>query len=135
MRLLFLACALLLAGCAALDEVSLPRPTAVPVLARLPSVTPAPPTPTDPPPTPTPIPTATPEPIAATVRVGANVRSGPGTSFEIVGVLNEGERVGLLAASDAWYHVQSGDLDGWMIDEVLLLPEDTSLVPTVTPAP
>jgi hypothetical protein len=43
--------------------------------------------------------------------------------------------VALLGLSEAWYHVRSGELEGWMLDEVLLLPEDTSLVPTVAPAP
>src|SRR5262245_45260561 len=91
--LLTIAATALLSGCAALAEIKLPRPSPVPTLARLPTVTPAPPTPTNPPPPPTatPVPpTPTNEPIQAVVRVGANVRGGPGLTFEIVGTVIEG---------------------------------------------
>jgi hypothetical protein len=130
----------LLAGCEALAEVNLPRPTPVPLLARLPTVTMLPPTPTPLPPSPTatpPAPDPTAEPVPATVRVGANVRSGPGLDFEIVGTVWEGSEVLLLGVSDDWYMVRvSEELSGWMINEVLLLPEAIeNLVPTVQPAP
>src|SRR5262249_1977142 len=132
--LIMLAAILLLTGCAALAEIELPRPTAVPTLARLPSVTSVPPTATNLPATPTstPLPpTPTSEPVMATVRVGANVRSGPGLSFDVVGTVQEGAEVTLLSVSNDWYQIRYSDtLSGWMLNEVLVVPEDAApLIP------
>jgi hypothetical protein len=132
--------AALLAGCASLAEVELPRPTPVPLIARLASVTPALPTPTDLPPLPTLTlspPTPTLGPVLAAVKVGANVRGGPGTTFEIVGVVTEGAEVTVLGSSAAWYLVEApGGVSGWMINEVLELPAGAKTrVPTVNPQP
>lgn len=69
-----------------------------------PSLTPLPPTPTQ---TPTPSPTTTPRLIAGTLKVQVNVRSGPGTSYDSLGLLNAGQKVDLLAqnADGTWYEL------------------------------
>lgn len=135
----FIVFALLLTGCGSLADVQLPRFTPVPTLARLPSVTPAAATPTDPPPLPTltTTPAATAVPVVAKVRVGANVRSGPGTTFEIVGIVGVGKNVALLGVADDWYKVRTADdVVGWMIGSVLTIPEDAAAqVPRIQPTP
>ena len=127
----------LLTSCAAVADVQLPRFTPVPTLERLPSVTPPLPTATDQPPLPTLVPTlaATAVPVLARVQSGANVRSGPGTTFEIVGVVAAGKQVALLGVADDWYKVRTAnDVTGWMFGGTLTLPEgaETS-VPHIQP--
>jgi uncharacterized protein YgiM (DUF1202 family) len=116
---------------------SLPaRPSPVPTLARLPSVTPVTPRPTAPP-TPTPIivVTPTPRPLFGTVTRPANVRSGPGTEFGIVAVQDAGDTVVLERRSGDWYRVRTAEgLDGWMSGTVLeIAPETSAAVPEGAP--
>ncbi|GAB4433651.1 MAG: hypothetical protein OHK0015_22600 [Chloroflexi bacterium OHK40] len=133
---LLAAVALVLSACAELEAALPPRPSPVPTLARLPTVTPVTPRPT-PPPTATALATVTPTPLAlvATVAVGANVRAGPGVGFAIVGVLDAGVTVGLAGRQGDWFQIDAPDgTRGWMAGQVLMIdPATNAAVPTATP--
>jgi hypothetical protein len=129
--------ALAMLGACADIAASLPaRPTPVPTLARLPSVTPVTPRPTAPP-TETPAPAATPTAVAltGTVTTGANVRAGPGVEFAIVGVLGPGDEVTLEGREGEWYQISTPDgLEGWMSGAVLEIdPAINAAVPQAMP--
>jgi SH3-like domain-containing protein len=131
-----------LAACGDLgDAAYLPQPSPAPTLARLATVTAAPPTRTPaatatPAAAPTLLPTATPEPIFGVVLVGANVRAGPGTEFDAIAIVNQGEEVRLRSLLGEWYEVElAGGQVGWMLGQLLLVDEArAALVPTATPA-
>ncbi len=127
---------LLLAACGNLLAALPERPSPVPTLARLPSVTPITPSPTRPP-TATPTVTPTPTPLRAQAARNANVRAGPGTDFAIVGALAIGDQVTILGRSDDWYELTGPDaLTGWVAASLLTIdPVTADAVPTVTPAP
>ncbi len=132
----FVAALLGLVACGDLASALPARPTPVPTLARLPSVTPVTPSPTRPP-TVTPVLALTPTavPLRASVAVGANVRAGPGTDFAIVGVLAPGDEVQLLSRSGDWYEVIGpGQVSGWMSGLVLTIdPATDAAVPASSP--
>lgn len=121
-----LSMVLLLAACGDLAEALPERPSPVPTLARLPSVTPVTPSPT-PAPTLAPTLTPTPRPLVATVARAANVRGGPGTDFAIVGVLEGGATVTLLQRRDDWFVIEAGELEGWMFRDLLEIDPATEL--------
>lgn len=124
-------------ACADLSSALPPSPSPVPTLARLPSVTPMPPAATPSrTPTLTPIiPTATPEPLFGTVLNNANVRAGPGTSFAIVTVVNEGDQVQLSGQTAEWYQVVTETkINGWIFAQILQVdPATAEAVPQVEP--
>lgn len=133
-----LAGAALLAGCGDLSGALPPRPSPVPTLARLPTVTP-------PRPTLTPLPTIPPivlsptsqpsvELLAIVVR-NANIRSGPGTDYAIVGVAEEGMSITLRGIRDSWYAISTADgVEGWMSETVLEIdPQTAEAVPLASP--
>ena len=125
-----------LGACANLATTLPARPTPVPTLARLPSVTPVPPIPTTLPATPTvPASTPTPEPPVGRVAVAANVRAGPGLEYAVVGGLTAGAPVSLLGRFDTWYRVQGpGEVRGWMASQVLEIdPAIAAMVPETRP--
>jgi hypothetical protein len=124
---------LLLAACGDLEAALPERPSPVPTLARLPSVTPITPSPTLAP-TLTPTLTPTPRPLLGQVARAANVRGGPGTDFPIVGTLEAGATVTLLRRRDDWFAIEYVDTPGWMFRELLELdPETERLVPLDLP--
>ncbi|WP_040207840.1 SH3 domain-containing protein [Neobacillus jeddahensis] len=49
------------------------------------------------------------------------VRSGPGTSFRIVGLLNEGQEVTVLDQNEYWYKITSTFGDGWVVKDFLTI--------------
>jgi hypothetical protein len=131
---LALFAALLLSGCGDLSGALPPRPTPVPTLARLPTVTPPRPTVTPFPTVIPPSPTITPETAAtllATVVRNANIRGGPGIDFTIVGIATEGDTITLRSARDGWYAITTNDgLEGWMSETVLEIdPQTAEAVP------
>jgi hypothetical protein len=119
-----LSCVLFLTACVDLVAVVPERPSAVPTLARLPSVTPVTPSPI---PSPTPIPalTPTPEPLVALVISPANIRGGPGTDFPIVGILDVGASVTLLRRRGDWFAISTTDLSGWIFRELIAIDPAT----------
>ncbi|MFQ3663169.1 MAG: SH3 domain-containing protein, partial [Chloroflexaceae bacterium] len=127
---------LLLGACGDPAAVLPARPTPVPTLARLPSVTPVPPTPSLLALPPTALPAlATPEPLLARVAVVANLRAGPGTEHAVLDVFEAGVPVRLLGRLGAWYQVQGpGERRGWMAAEVLEIdPATAGAVPEISP--
>ncbi|RRR65413.1 MAG: SH3 domain-containing protein [Candidatus Viridilinea halotolerans] len=125
--------ALLLAACGDLAAALPERPTPVPTLARLPSVTPITPSPTLAP-TLTPTLTPTPRPLVATVARAANVRGGPGTDYAIVGVIEAGVTVTLRSRRDDWFAIETPDVTGWMFRDLLeLTAEIERAVPVALP--
>lgn len=113
-----------------------PRPTATPTpepTATATATLPPTETPTPPPtntPTITPTPTAT--PAALIVNRTANVRSGPGTSFEIIGQVQQGDTVEAVGKSEAgdWLLLQNNE---WIA--TFLVNDAPETLPVVTPAP
>ncbi len=138
------------AGAAATPTLSLPGPTA--------SATPAPPSPTPPPtatspsiiiftPTPSPLP-ATPSPSLQALS-DVNVRSGPGISFQILGLLRANETAPVVGRSidGAWWQITfppNSSGQGWVV-ATYVQPNPAAgsapvvagppLPPTATPAP
>ena len=88
------------------NETNAPTETAVP-----PTQTPVPTNTQQPTNTPKPTNTAVPEPLVAVSASSANLRNGPGTSYETVGVLNEGDIVEVIAQTNdkTWYNVKLED--------------------------
>ena len=124
-----------LGACGDLASALPPRPSPVPTLARLPSVTPATPSATRPPAPPTPIVTPTTVPLSVLVAIAANVRAGPGLTFAVVGGFDAGTLVHLQRQHTGWFHVIGpGELTGWVFGQVLELdPATEAAVPTDTP--
>ncbi|MEI8166712.1 MAG: SH3 domain-containing protein [Chloroflexales bacterium] len=119
-----------LGACGDLTSALPERPTPVPTLARLPSVTPVTPSATRPPTT-TPVPAVTPTATAlsATVALVANVRAGPGLTFAIVGSFDAGTVVNLRQRRVDWFEVSGPNgVVGWMFGQVLEIDPDTKAV-------
>ena len=124
-----------LGACGDLASALPPRPSPVPTLARLPSVTPATPSATRPPAPPTPIVTPTTVPLSVLVAIAANVRAGPGLTFAVVGGFDAGTLVRLQRQHTGWFQVIGPEeLTGWVFGQVLELdPATEAAVPTDTP--
>lgn len=63
-------------------------------------------------------------PLEVVVATRLNVRAGPGTEYEIVGALIQGEQVRVIEESNGWKLVRpDGDeLEGWVAGEYLQPP-------------
>lgn len=132
----------LVAAAATATTTETPAPateTAVPSPSSSPSATPSP-SPTD---TPTVEPTLT-GVMTPTVRIrlqSVNVREGPGTVYDIVGILYEGDEVAVIAQTDNenWYLVKLPDgLLGWLaasVSEGVTSLETLSIAATIPPRP
>ena len=111
-------------------------PTVVPSATLMPTYTPLPPTFTPIPPTETAVPL-----VQAVVNVPfLNVRSGPGTDYEQVATIIEGDQIeliGRISDSSWWlFCCVNGDELGWVIGEAVDLPEDAeTVVPRVNQIP
>lgn len=56
-----------------------------------------------------------------------HLRSGPGTSFDIIAFVNEGERFDVLQEIDDWLEITNGDLTGYVLrSNVETIPNRTS---------
>lgn len=85
-------------------------------------------------------PAATPElsgppPTVCTAFAGsaANIRSGPGTQYDIIGVLNAGQSIPIVGTSGTgWYSVQSAAIpQGWIAASVITAAGPCDNLPTV----
>jgi SH3 domain protein len=47
------------------------------------------------------------------------LRAGPGKNYELIGEVEEGTDVGIMAECDGWYYVSSYGMNGWMDGEFL----------------
>ncbi|MCP4423168.1 MAG: SH3 domain-containing protein [Chloroflexi bacterium] len=126
---------------------SSPEPTDAPTETPTPQPTSTPTSsPTDTPTTtPEPTFTATPTPAVKVALSSINVRSGPGTRYDVIGVLSSGEIVIVIGSNDdnnLWYKIRSEERlfkqssEGWVADDVVeqINPESVTAVPTI-PAP
>ena len=96
-------------------------------------------------PTPAPLPTVTPESPKLRADSALNVRRGPGLLYDIVGGLQSGEELDILAKNDAadWWQVNMpGDLLGWVygplvqtIGDVNSVAVAANIPPPPDPAP
>lgn len=57
-----------------------------------------------------------------------NLRSGPGTQYRIIGVIQTGDAVEILARGDGWTKVHAGDTEEGWIPEGYLQPEQPARV-------
>src|SRR3954464_13966099 len=58
------------------------------------------------------------------------IRSGPGTSFPIIGFLNQGHEVTILDQNENWYKITSVFGEGWVIREFLEIQTSKSSTST-----
>jgi ABC-type branched-subunit amino acid transport system substrate-binding protein len=91
-------------------------------------------------PTNTPVPTATLDGVYATVVSQVlNVRTGPGTNYDVLGQLREGETVRLIGANVnfTWAVIEFRGGQGWISTEpnLLSISGDRRTLPVVTPPP
>jgi len=121
-------------------------PTPVPVTPDTP--TPPAPPPTEAPPAESPVPSG----ASVTVDVNLNVRTGPGTNYDRIGVVPEGDTVAIIGrvANSAWWQIpyaDGPDAKGWIsagygtatntegVPVVEAPPAPTSAPPTATAVP
>lgn len=98
----------------------------------------APTSPPPPSPTPTAPPTATPLPDAVVSVEALNLRTGPGTAFERVGLLREGEVLEVVARSEAgdWLVVTTTEgVEGWVSASYVTLGIPVQNIPLATEVP
>lgn len=71
-------------------------------------------------------------PVSVVTATGLNVRTGAGTSYRVLGVLPQGARVAVLAASGAWKQVTWRSRTGW-VHGSYLAPSGTNPPPGSNP--
>lgn len=52
-----------------------------------------------------------------------NVRKGPGTSYSIVGKLDNGAKVKIIDTNNKWEKIQYNDMEGWVLSEYLYVSQ------------
>ncbi|HEY53824.1 MAG TPA: SH3 domain-containing protein, partial [Caldilineae bacterium] len=122
-------------------------PTATPLppaatntpLPALPTNTPIPAEPTEEP-TPEAPPTATPAPVAKLTVTGsqANLRKGPGTAYDRVGVVRQGDEFVILGknAKGDWWQIQVNGQPAWLYQDLVQVQNpDIVVVAANIPAP
>ncbi len=108
---------------------TLASPTPTPSQTPLPTSTPLPPSPI-----------ATVAPVEGTVTAQINVRSGPGTTFDSLGLLNTGQQVQILvqSADGKWYQVLypvAPQGRGWVAAQYVTVAAGAEIPPDATPTP
>ena len=53
----------------------------------------------------------------AQVDTYVNVRSGPGTDYEIVGIIRNDQAATIIGEEDGWYNIESGNVEGYILAE------------------
>lgn len=65
--------------------------------------------------------------VVVSVSNALNVRTGPGTSYDKIDTLKNGDRVTVLEEKDGWYRIQySGGKEGWISKAYTYKPGDVS---------
>jgi hypothetical protein len=93
-------------------------------------------------PTRTPTKTPTPQPMAIVDTETLNVRGGPGTDYDILGVVNKGDELVIVGrlADNSWYQIDYKRQKGWIFGGLVIaenaddVPVITDIPPTNTPA-
>jgi uncharacterized protein YraI len=124
---------LLAAACGTSEPVITPTasafPTELPTETRVSTKTPT-----------FPAPTATPRPIEGTLTIKVNVRNGPGTSYDSLGLLDAGGKVGITFRNDdgKWYRIiypAAPDGLGWVAAQYVSLAAGVEIPLDATPTP
>jgi uncharacterized protein YgiM (DUF1202 family) len=123
----------LLAACGTPGSATVPpasaSPTELPTGTLTPTKTPT-----------LPVPTTTPRPIEGTLTIKVNVRSGPGTSYDSLGLLNAGEKVQVVSqdSQGKWYQIlypSSPQGRGWVAAQFVQVAAGTAIPLDATPTP
>jgi uncharacterized protein YgiM (DUF1202 family) len=86
--------------------------------------------------TPVPTTTATPEGVVVTItRAVQNVRTGPGTIYEVLGQLRQGEQARVIGANIdfSWVVIEFRGQQGWLSRSILDVFGDLNTVPVIAP--
>lgn len=89
-------------------------------------------------PTATPQPTATPDGVLLTItRAVQNVRSGPGTNYDVIGQLRQGDQAKVIGTNpgSTWVVINFRGLQGWLSRDILDIFGDLNTVPIIAPPP
>jgi ABC-type branched-subunit amino acid transport system substrate-binding protein/uncharacterized protein YgiM (DUF1202 family) len=89
-------------------------------------------------PTATPQPTATPDGVTVTItRSVQNVRSGPGTNYDVIGQLRQGDQIKATGtnANNTWIVIDFRGLQGWLSADILDVFGDLNSLPILLPPP
>ncbi|NIO72479.1 MAG: protein kinase [Anaerolineae bacterium] len=111
-------------------DTSVP-PTSTPVA---PTYTPLPPTDTAVPPTDTP----TPKPVAVVQAEAMNVRGGPGTEYDVLGQVKQGDKLEILARTEGsdWLQVRLTDgKEGWVSAQLVEVDGGVAAIPVAAVIP
>ncbi len=88
--------------------------------------------------TPMPVATATPEGVVVTItRSAQNVRTGPGTNYDVLGQLRQGEQARVIGANIdlSWVVIEFRGQQGWLSRSILEVFGDLNSVPVIAPPP
>jgi ABC-type branched-subunit amino acid transport system substrate-binding protein/uncharacterized protein YgiM (DUF1202 family) len=88
--------------------------------------------------TPVPPATATPEGVVVTItRSAQNVRTGPGTNYDVLGQLRQGEQARVIGANidQSWLVIEFRAQQGWLSRSILEVFGDLNTVPVIAPPP
>lgn len=71
----------------------------------------------------------------SSVANNVNIRNGPGTTYDVIGMLVNGATILVTGQSAAgWFQVESGEETGWVSGSVVALEGQCSALPDATPA-
>ena len=59
-----------------------------------------------------------------------NIRSGPATTYDAVGRLNQGSSVEILSSRNDWYQIQANSLKGWVRNDLINVQKEYTLTVT-----
>ena len=88
--------------------------------------------------TPAPVATATPEGVVITITRGfQNVRTGPGTNYDVLGQLQQGQQAQVIGANIdlSWVVIEFRGQQGWLSRSILDVFGDLNTVPVIAPPP
>jgi N-acetylmuramoyl-L-alanine amidase len=56
-----------------------------------------------------------------------NIRSGPATTYDAIGRLNQGSSVEILGSKNDWYQIKTSQLNGWVRNDLINVQKEYSL--------
>ena len=60
-----------------------------------------------------------------------NIRSGPDTTYDVLGMLNQGTEVEIAGSEKNWYQIKTGQLTGWVRNDLINLQKEYQVQVTV----
>ena len=61
-----------------------------------------------------------------------NIRSGPDTTYDVLGMLNQGTQVEIVGSEKNWYQIKTEQLNGWVRNDLINLQKEYQLQVTTT---